>query len=538
MAESTYTEPTVERTEDDSESSDGSDDGAPDDYLAPADGPSSSSSAGKKKKKKSKLAKFKLQPAIPQPVVNGIVERVRRELPGATDADVRAALDQLNISEYAQGKSDITGKNRKDMGDYKFWSTQPVTKIGEAPPQQDGYIEPSVPREQVRQEPYPLPKGFEWSFVDINDAPQLKELYELLSANYVEDDDATFRFKYSAEFFQWALQFPHYHKEWHIGVRVSSNQKLVAFISGTPITLRVRQAQFKSTEINFLCVHKKLRNKRLAPVLIKEVTRQCHLQGIFQAIHTSGTFIPTPVTACRYYHRLLNVPKLIDTGFTGIKQGMTVARMVRFFKLPSQPQLLHRGLREMANKDIPDVKAIWNQYMKRFGVVPVMTTDELRHLFLGGIGKGPVKDGRRDGQVVWSYVVEDPETHKVTDYFSFYSLPSSVLGHSKYTVLDAAYLFYYGSSVAAQPGAAEDGRLKRRVSELVHEALILADQAGFDVFNALTLMDNDYFLDDLKFGKGNGILNHYLYNWRTQPLAGIEAAGEHDVGRGMGVVMF
>ena len=32
---------------------------------------------------------------------------------------------------------------------------------------------------------------------------QLRELYELLSANYVEDDDETFRFQYSAEFLSW-----------------------------------------------------------------------------------------------------------------------------------------------------------------------------------------------------------------------------------------------------------------------------------------------------------------------------------------------
>jgi glycylpeptide N-tetradecanoyltransferase len=37
-----------------------------------------------------------------------------------------------------------------------------------------------------------------------------------------------------------ALMPPGYHKDWHIGVRVSSNKKLVAFISGVPMTLRVR----------------------------------------------------------------------------------------------------------------------------------------------------------------------------------------------------------------------------------------------------------------------------------------------------------
>ena len=44
---------------------------------------------------------------------------------------------------------------------------------GEAPPEADGWIEPSRPREEVRQEPYPLPKEFSWSFLDINDPAEV-----------------------------------------------------------------------------------------------------------------------------------------------------------------------------------------------------------------------------------------------------------------------------------------------------------------------------------------------------------------------------
>lgn len=42
------------------------------------------------------------------------------------------------------------------------------------------------------------------------------------------------------------------------------------------------QSSIPTVEINFLCVHKKLRAKRLAPVLIKEVTRRVNLMGIWQ----------------------------------------------------------------------------------------------------------------------------------------------------------------------------------------------------------------------------------------------------------------
>ena len=43
-------------------------------------------------------------------------------------------------------------------------------------------------------------------------------------------------------------------------------------------------------------------------------------------------------------------------------------------------------------------------------------------------------------------------------------------------------------------------------------------QGGFDVFNALDLMDNKQFLEKLKFGIGDGNLQYYLYNWRCPPM--------------------
>lgn len=161
------------------------------------------------------------------------------------------------------------------------------------------------------------------------------------------------------------------------------------------------------TEINYLCVHKKLRSKRLAPVLIKEVTRQSHLKGIFQAIYTAGIVIPTPVSVCRYYHRLLNIPKLVDTRFCHVPRHMTLARMVRVNKLTSSTTL--PGLREMKEEDIVSVSDLYTRYMKRFDMAPVFDVDEVRHQFLSGMGRGEIGSGgvgRREGQVTWAYVVE------------------------------------------------------------------------------------------------------------------------------------
>lgn len=88
--------------------------------------------------------------------------------------------------------------------------------------------------------------------------------------------------------------------QWHCGVRAGTTSKLVAFIAAIPAKIRIYDKAVQMVEINFLCVHKKLRSKRLAPVLIREITRRVNLAGIFQATFTAGIIIPKPVGSCRF----------------------------------------------------------------------------------------------------------------------------------------------------------------------------------------------------------------------------------------------
>nr|MBN8157069.1 hypothetical protein [Vibrio vulnificus] len=84
-----------------------------------------------------------------------------------------------------------------------------------------------------------------------------------------------------------------------------SSKNLVAFITGVPARIRVRDVVMTMAEINFLCVHKKLRSKRLAPVMIKEMTRRVKLEDVWQAAYTAGVVLPTPIATCQYWHRSL-----------------------------------------------------------------------------------------------------------------------------------------------------------------------------------------------------------------------------------------
>ncbi len=79
-------------------------------------------------------------------------------------------------------------------------------------------------------------------------------------------------------------------------MRVKKSKKLIGFITAIPLHMVVEEQSMKMAEVNFLCVHKKMRSHRLAPVLIKEVTRRVNLKNIWQAVYTAGVLIPTPIS--------------------------------------------------------------------------------------------------------------------------------------------------------------------------------------------------------------------------------------------------
>jgi glycylpeptide N-tetradecanoyltransferase len=394
-------------------------------------------------------------------------------LKGGTSLDagsMRELLKSVSAADLMTGMS--TGKNAKDMANYKFWSTQPVPRFDDKAaavqkPVVEGPIKEVDPT-KVSTNPSPLVAGFEWSEIDLLDEAELKEVQELLCNHYVEDDEAMFRFNYLNETLNWALKAPGWRKSWHVGVRATKSRKLVAFISGVPVRLNVRDRLVNTAEINFLCVHKKLRSKRLAPVLIMEITRRCNLEGIYQAIYTAGVVLPKPVASCRYFHRVLDWEKLYSVGFSHLPHGSTRMRQVSKYRLPERTST--PGLRLMRASDADQIQSLLSRYQKRVKMAQEFNKEEVLHWFLD-----KETDPKSNKRVVWTYVVEDPkDKNKITDFFSFYSIESSVIQHN--STIRAAYLFYYATEAAFETQNEDDEVLKARLNLLVKDALILAKQ--------------------------------------------------------------
>jgi len=479
MADEKRDEKEEEEREEEEKEAEGDD--REEDEEAEAAGEGEGQAAGKKKRKKRSKAKSSAAPPK-----EGEAELEEKEGEGDGLSSQEQLLSILR-------RSRICEESRRHVErPHPFWDTQPVPSMEAEYGQDSGPIDDLKNPDEVRDEPYPLPDQFEWCTCNVDDDAEAKEIYLLLSENYVEDDDSMFRFDYSVEFLRWALKPPEYLRQWHLGVRVKSktNAKLVGFITGIPANVQVYERSIKMVEINFLCVHKKLRSKRLAPVLIKEITRRVNKENVWQAVYTAGVVLPRPISECRYYHRSLNPKKLIDVGFSHLGPRMTMARTIKLYKVPDTPQL--SGMRKMEQKDVHRVAELVTGYLKKFSLHPEFSPEEIGHWMLP-----------RDG-VIYSFVRES-STGEVTDVCSFYSLPSTILGNDKYNLLKAAYSYWNVATTVP-------------LHELMYDALIYAKQQDFDVFNALNVMENETFLKELKFGIGDGFLQYYLYNWKCPKI--------------------
>lgn len=432
--------------------------------------------------------------------------------------------------------------------------------------QPDGTIEAPTPVAEVRQTPYSLPAPFVWSDVDVSDDSQLSELHALLRDHYVEDSECSFRFAYGRSFLRWALEPPGFKRSWHVGVRAGPTGRLVAFISGIPQLIRCDERRYPSADVNFLCVHKKLRSKRLAPVLIREITRRVHLTDAWHAVYTAGVVLPKPAAECQYWHRSLNPKKLVEVGFSRLGGRMTMARTIKTYRLPATPRI--PGSRRMTKADVPRVAQLLRGYLSKFRLSPVFTDEEVEHWLLPGDDdvvrayvveqtevlqpKGDLSEGAKAiereraeeqakvelrakeiKEMVRQVRGEDQTTEeekeeptdakkdeaaaatssseasgpvvgsRIVALYSFYTLPSSVIGNDLHNEISAAYQFY------TVPGPFP-------VEDIMFDALVAANATNHDVFNALDVLENGPHLEELKFGVGDGKLRYYLYNWRVK----------------------
>ena len=120
---------------------------------------------------------------------------------------------------------------------------------------------------------------------------------------------------------------------------------------------------------NFLAVHKKLRGKRLAQIMIKEAFRITRLNGLQVAMYHSVQSIPTPFLTTRSCNRLINTNKLLDVRYAALPKGMTRKEFAKEYELPNKSKFTIKGnLRVMQARDVKEVLRLYNIQCEKHGI--------------------------------------------------------------------------------------------------------------------------------------------------------------------------
>ena len=330
-----------------------------------------------------------------------------------------------------------------------FWNNQPVQR--DITQTLDSIIDPTV-LDNPPQYNIKLLPGFEWCEITPD------ELKSFLDEQYY--------YSYSKNLIESLMV----NNLFNVGVKV--NGRIVGSIIGTPMRIRVRQNVISVLSINFLCVHQKLRGKRLAPVLIKEISIRARHDGIMYAIYTGPRDLHTSICDVRYYHRPLDMPRLIQCGMCDQSECDHPLPPTTYSKWQeAENEVDIRYITSLLSETKGDLQRIWTH------------SEVQRELVNGGDG-------------MHTFVSE-------SGFISFYGMKSKI-------GVDIATLYAYH---VVEPG---------NLQQLLTDALILAKQLGYHVMNAFDIGDHLELLNTLKFTRGTGLLSYYLYNFNCRSIDNLD----------------
>ena len=385
-----------------------------------------------------------------------------------------------------------------------FWGKQPV-------PQSEKNVIKAGPllisdKQIISNHFARLPENFQWSSFDVFDEKDLSELTDFLAENYISSEDQKFRLIYHKEFLQWALTPPGYKRKWHISIR--DGNKLIAFISCIPATISSTDIHDLIPLVNFLCVHKEYRSKRLTPFLITETVRQVDLTNITryhpaQFLYTVNTALPTKICNTNFFYRPLNIKKLMNSGF--LTSELEISNIYELFPTLTiqnkdsvnwQPlttsylKQTHQHLQNHLNKytlhiDFSEKEFLhwfWDRKHNFSDIISVGEKETINYLTNNTL-KSPVR--------CWVNIVNK----EIIGFFSYYVLNSENI--------KIAYVFYHTLNL----------------TEAIQE-VFTKNHDNVDIIAILNIANRESTIQDLNFYMGDkkSSLNYHFYNWETPPI--------------------
>lgn len=361
-----------------------------------------------------------------------------------------------------------------------FWVNEPV-------PQNKVEKVGQIKQLTATDHPIDLPKNFEWLEITSDDA--IQTVHQFLVNNYVQSD--TYRLQYSEAFLRWYFDFPDGFPDCKVGLVSNDGGEMLGFISANPAPLSIGSTKITTMEVNFLCVHRDNREAGLAPLLIKEITRRVVHNGCQLAMFTGKRPSYDPLCVTHYYHRMLNIPKLVALEYCSRDHLNDIGLREDMFKVIHHS---NNPLKMMGFEHLSVVHKLLNKKLNDFHFAPIISKAEVEHFL-----RCP------DAMM---FVAEDG-SGKVVDFISGIKVPMYNIKLKKF--VETISLYYYTDH--SYP------------SVLMFQWFVEKMDGNTDVINLTDVMGNEAIIRSSPcIMPGSGKMGYYLYNWADHPFSPQENA--------------
>ena len=375
-----------------------------------------------------------------------------------------------NIVERVKNKKSVDDilfnppSNEKESAkhQYKFWETQPLRKEN---------IDGGILNEKFEQDmPEPHDK-FEFC------EPKTKDVYKLLKHHYSEDNTSKIHPYYSREYIDHILSIG-------FGLGISAKDKLVGFIYCSIDKLNINHTVHKVGNINYLCVHTKLRTLGLAELLIKGITFMAQQSDIKIGMFTTERFLPKPYMTTKWHYRPLNIKRLLDIGFVEVKKEDKEI-LPLYYDIPKT----NKKYKLLKRDDLESVLHLIQNYNKKYNIHYEDDIDSLQRRFI-------------DNPNINSYVIYNDDDEPI-DMISLFIRDMSVRGKEN---IKECGLYYYTSNITTS-------------LSIVKIGLNIAKHLECDIFSILDIMENSSAIMDLQFDPSNHNIYYYMYNYNCSDMS-------------------
>jgi hypothetical protein len=342
------------------------------------------------------------------------------------------------------------------------------------------------------------------------------QLLEFINNNY-NGIDSKFTLNYSKELFNHyitpdtlcILFYPYNKKPSNI-----TTQNMVGFICGHPEIIYIKEnntfKQYKTIDVNYLCLIKSIRNLHFSSYMINILTKRCLLKFNKQincALYTiGGKPIKTPSFSNKtFYHRPINVENLTDSKLLLLDKDICVLKQMfqtfdfdkNFLKNYKFIHLTKRYLDK--NQDV--LTNIVNEIHDKLFYINQINYDIFDYKSKHDIRNILLNDS------FYNFLIINPETNEIKDFICLYNL---ITKNTINNISSRNGYFYIFMTL-------ENDTYKFNLIEYISKYSFENDL--FDMITVMDIMENGYLKDKhFKILNSSTKLYYYMYNLQLSQI--------------------